>query len=144
MDQGKKTAVPCAQCPFRRTAMRGYLGGHREPNEITDIVVGDGRFPCHMEVTNLTDRGRPVRLKFHRAVEMAEVCAGSAAMLSNMLKRSRDRDVSTKQSEVGKRADVFNNPQEFCEYHNHGPLADVRRKVIDELMGEGILGGDDE
>jgi len=110
----KSATQPCAECPFRRKAPAGYIGAHDAVEEITDIVLSDGRFPCHMEVTKRTERGE----KFERAVWTAPVCAGSAALLSNMIKRSRMREVSILQDALGKRDDVFARPEEMHSHHN--------------------------
>jgi len=110
----KPVSQPCPECPFRRKAPAGYIGAHDAVEEITDIVLSDGRFPCHMEVTKRTERGE----KFDRAVWTAPVCVGSAALLCNMIKRSRLRDVSAVQDTVGKRDDVFARPEEMHSHHN--------------------------
>lgn len=103
----------CKECPFRTASAPGWIGGYEDPQEIADIVLGDGRFPCHLEVNRLVEEGK----RFTKAASEAPVCSGSAAMLSNMLKLSRNPAVAAKQREVGKRADVFPNPTAFCEHH---------------------------
>ena len=41
---------PCAECPFRRKSLQGYLGA----NDVAEFVLaaegGQSPMPCHMEV----------------------------------------------------------------------------------------------
>lgn len=111
---------PCAQCPFRRTSLRGYVGGHSNVSEITNLVWNDRKFPCHMDVTrilekqHIADTGEELPIA---VVDEAQHCAGALALLNNAYKRSRDKSVSAAQKLIGKRADVFNRPEEMQAYH---------------------------
>lgn len=109
-----KNNDPCRECPFRKKSPSGYIGAHEAVEEITGIVLTDNRFPCHMEVTKQVNRGE----KFERAIWTAPVCAGSAAMLCNMIKISRQPEVARLQKEVGKRPDVFSTATDMEIHHN--------------------------
>lgn len=109
---------PCNECPFRRKSLQGYIGGHKDPSEITDIVVQDGKFPCHMATQEFQDDG----FVFEVAANVAPVCVGSAIFLNNQLKLSRHPDVAKMQKRVEKSDDVFgslqaHNGADFCDYH---------------------------
>ena len=104
---------PCGDCPFRRAAPAGWIGAHGHPSEITDIVMADGKFPCHMAVNKLETEGAD----FETAVDAAPYCVGSLIMMNNTCKISRNTFVSELQTKVGKSKDVFANRREFDEHH---------------------------
>lgn len=120
--------TPCNECPFRRKSLPGYVGGHTDASEIIDYGHEGIRFPCHMAVTSLTeefkdDEGMDEEDAFNRATEEAPVCAGSIAFMNNSAKMSQDPKLKALQDQIGKRADVFNWPQEMMKHH-HGPKAE--------------------
>lgn len=103
----KQHASPCNECPFRKKSLPGYIGDHSDVSEIIDIVQGDGKFPCHMQV-NVVRKQQGCSYK--DALVRAPVCAGSAAFLCNQIKVSRDPEVGAAQKLVGTREDVFGMP----------------------------------
>ena len=124
--------TPCHECPFRKKSLRGYVGGHKDVQEIVDIVYSDQKFPCHLEVTSIQKRLTGSFDKdedfFEQADSEAPVCAGSAAMLRNTCKLSRDKEVMATQKIVGKRDDVFANGAEMVKYHNSKNFLAKRKK----------------
>ncbi len=105
---------PCGDCPFRRAAPAGWIGGHGDPAEISAIVMSDQKFPCHVVVNELENEGAD----FETAVDAAPYCVGSLAMMNNACKLSRNTFVSDLQKRIGKNEDVFANVVEFQAHHN--------------------------
>ena len=100
------TKTPCAECPFKKTSMRGYLGPWASPEELIFAAhsdLGDG-FACHMTV------------KQDDSWEGAQVCAGSLICANKSFKTYRDDELRKLQQEVEDNDDVMNS-WEFIEYH---------------------------
>lgn len=119
----KHPTKPCGECPFRREAPAGWIGGHSKPDEITAIVMADQKFPCHAAVNRLENDGAD----FETAVDAAPYCVGSIAMMNNTCKLSHNSFVVDLQKRVGRRGDVFSNAREFIEHHNTGPTRKRRQ-----------------
>lgn len=91
--------TPCSECPWRRTAPAGWLGG----NEIEDYAapVRHGTMvPCHK--------------KMDRAY-----CAGAAISMQNSCTRPRDPDMAAELKKVKESQEVFSFPREFEEHHRN-------------------------
>lgn len=114
---------PCRECPFRRASPAGWIGSHEHVQEIIDIAVRDGRFPCHTQVNELIDEGSD----FVDAALDADVCVGSAQFLSNQCKLSRDLDVVRTQRAAGRSPEVFTHAAEMVAHH-HPPEALLKKK----------------
>ncbi len=149
---------PCSECPFRKTAPPGYIGGHSDPAEITTIVFEyDQKFPCHLDVNRLhhddalpddhgglLDLDDPIELaiatelaggmSYEDACREARQCVGSLICMNNSGKLSRDPAVARKQKELGKSDEVFANRHEFVEYHRN--FQESLRKHLDSLKSE--------
>lgn len=108
-----KKKEPCKECPFRRSSPAGWLGEHETSQEIANIVLFDGFFPCHMEVTKETEKGVP----FDEAVQTSSSCIGSLAFMNNQFKRSRDHAIAKEQDQVGQRDDCFKFAVEMRAHH---------------------------
>lgn len=93
----KQHTQPCRECPFRRVAPAGYLGGN-DPKSFARDANTDGPFPCH--------------LAMHR-VNPAQ-CAGRAVMWANQCKRSRDDSVPRLSRDTEK---VFGHIGQFNKHH---------------------------
>jgi len=92
---------PCADCPFARTAIPGWIG-LRTPEEFTRDAHGEVYLDCHC-TTN-------------------QQCAGAAIFRANVLKSCRDPRhlVLPKNTKL-----VFASSQEFQDHHNrHKPPED--------------------
>jgi len=105
---------PCAECPFKRSSCAGWIGGHDEPSEIIDLVEHVG-FPCHMDVTKLTDSDESI--DHSEACDMARYCSGGLIMLNNSLTLSRDENIARSQRELSQSKDVFKTKHEFIKHH---------------------------
>ena len=90
---GKQIKKPCSDCPWRRDALPGWLGGHTANNFLL-AAHGEDRIDCHV----------------HGDVQ----CAGAAIYRANMCKSPRDRSLLTLRSNP---RDVFASPSQFRDHH---------------------------
>ncbi len=100
-DQAVPTAhqhtKPCSDCPWRRDAVPGWLGGSTTGDWLA-AVHGEGRVDCH--------------------VLAGPQCAGAAIYRRNVAKRPRDPQVLVLDVD---RDRVFSSPVEFQSHHRKGP-----------------------
>lgn len=88
---------PCSECPWRKIAAAGWLGG----NEVETYSVPVRRgylIPCH--------------LRSHDAY-----CAGSAIAMRNSATLPRDPDMAREVLKVTKSDDVFRFASDFEKHH---------------------------
>lgn len=84
---------PCSDCPWRRDALRGWLGS-ATPMEWVQIAHGESYVECHTLLT--------------------KQCAGLAVYRANVCKSPRDPSIMRLDSDKEK---VFSGPQEFLTHH---------------------------
>lgn len=96
-------ASPCSECPWRKSAVAGYLGPH-SAKEWVRMAHGETAIACHKTI------------QVDESWEGARQCAGSAAFRANVCKRPRDPNVASGPP----REDVFSNNEEFVSHHTHG------------------------
>lgn len=96
-DQAKPTKTqhkkPCGDCPFARTALKGWLGNYDVATWVS-MVHGESHINCHC-TTN-------------------QSCAGAAIFRSNVLKRCRTRDHLELPTDTKL---VFATTEEFVNHH---------------------------
>lgn len=114
----KQHTLPCADCPWARTALPGWLGG-LTADEWLDAARSDARIDCH--------------------TRSGAQCAGAAIYRGNICKRPRDPSVLRLASDP---ACVFRSPQEFLAHHERVPklTAEERarlRRVAEPRPGDG-------
>lgn len=109
----EKRKAPCAECPFRRTSVRGYLGADN-PEHFVQTAAGGSDLPCHMDI-DYTD---PDWLKTQEPD--APLCVGSLQFQNNWLSLSRLPHVAEAQRELEGNPRVFDNPEEFLIHHKYG------------------------
>ena len=85
---------PCSDCPFSRTALKGWLGG-MTADEYFRLAHSDEVINCH--------------------VKDGPQCAGAAIYRANVGKLPRDKSVLRLPPN---RKAVFATPMEFLAYHN--------------------------
>jgi hypothetical protein len=85
--------TPCSDCPWRRDALPGWLGGNT-PEEWVQIAHSDGLVECH--------------------TLLGAQCAGIAVYRRNVCKRVDPPNMTL---EADKDA-VFGWPTEFVDHHN--------------------------
>jgi hypothetical protein len=84
---------PCSDCPFRRTSLKGWLGGMK-PEFFTQFAHREGVYPCH------TKDGAQ--------------CAGMAVFRANICKAPRNKEALV----VGQdKRNVFAWDDEFLKHH---------------------------
>lgn len=103
--------TPCAECPWRKASLQGYLGGW-EPYDYADTVSLNTIPACHCK-----DKGA-----LHPETAF---CAGAASVMANACIMPHEADPSQEGAvemvkAVGRRDDTFAHPKEFYEYHSHG------------------------
>lgn len=101
---------PCKECPFRRTAMRGYLGAAR-PEEFIIHITMDYPLPCHPTI----DYRDKHWLEKWEEQQIGKICAGSLIMAANILKVPRARAFPRLPAD---KELVFATHTEFLDYHN--------------------------
>lgn len=108
------TPAPCAQCPFRKGSLRGYLGPWESPEELllvtfsdSEFVSGHGHpgFVCHMTINN-----------------NEKICAGSLHCANKSMKLYRDQHMEALQASLPEKdAENVMTSWEFTEYHGALP-----------------------
>ena len=100
----------CNQCPFRRNAIKGYLGESSfKPDEFLQPVLhGDIHLPCHSTVNYEVEEDTS-----------SIVCRGWLTMMRNECKAPRNAKLY-KMTRIVKpnREDYFSHTSEFKEYHS--------------------------
>lgn len=115
-----KHTTPCAECPWRRQAPAGHLGGH-SPDYYAD-AVSVGEVPaCH-----LSDHGPED--------DRTAFCAGAASVMANQSMRPYKQGGALETVRaVGKRDDTFSHHSEFYEHHARKPYEPY---IIRRLKGD--------
>lgn len=85
--------APCSDCPFRRDALRGWLGGST-PEEFIAMAHSDTAYPCH--------------------AFLGPQCAGLAIYRANVAKLPRSPHVQRLNAD---RVAVFASIKEFLAHH---------------------------
>lgn len=89
---------PCSDCPLRRDAVPGWLGGTGTPEEWAQCLHSDNPMLCH--------------------VHAGAQCAGAAIYRANVCKSPRDKSVLLLPQD---REKVFVSPMQFVDYHKKAP-----------------------
>lgn len=84
---------PCHDCPWRRVARKGWLGGPSVDDWLHD-AHGEARIDCH--------------------TKLGPQCAGAAIYRANVLKDPRDKTLLRLPED---KETVFAKPQEFDKHH---------------------------
>lgn len=131
----EKRKAPCAECPFRRTSTRGWLGAD-DPEHFVQVSAGGSDLPCHMDI----DYTKKDWLE--KQEPDAPLCVGSLQFQNNWMSLSRLPHVAEAQREVGDNPRVFDNPEEFLIHHKVGvhdgptePGQGYRATHVDVLRG---------
>jgi hypothetical protein len=114
----KQHKQPCSDCPFRRDALRGWLGG-AEPEVYARMAHSDQVILCH--------------------TLLGAQCAGSAIYRANVCKLAASEALRLPPD----RKAVFTSPSEFVSHHGGKPYAifipseeeEVARAAMEEAAG---------
>jgi len=110
-------AKPCSDCPFRRKAMPGWLGGS-SPEGFIDCMQRDEPLPCHQTI-DYDDNPHWLETWMKQGDDTGNICAGSLIFMANKIQRPHDRDFPTMEPD---RENVFSNSVEFVRYHREAPV----------------------
>lgn len=100
-----KHKKPCAECPWRRKAPAGYLGGIKIENFVNPVKFGMP-IPCHLSTSE------------------DAMCAGAAIVMKNSCTVPRDQGDAEQVDLVERSSDCFQYVHEFEDYHSRGLLYD--------------------
>lgn len=95
---------PCAECPWRKNAPAGYLGGHAA-EYYADAVSANEIPPCHLQ-----DKG-PDNPK-------SSFCVGALSVAANSCISPHNTDGAVEaKTVIGKRDDTFKWVRDFFKHH---------------------------
>lgn len=97
---------PCAECPWRKTSAKGWLGAST-PVEFIQQSEAETQMPCHLHVDYESDNWQEEALE-------APQCAGRAIHFANRGKRPQNPALITMPANY---QEVFSNPQDFVTHH---------------------------
>lgn len=98
-------ATPCSECPWRKAAPQGWLGGF-EPEQYADPVANNEVTACHNRDFGPDD-------------DETAFCAGALATMSNAcISAWKSEGADDSKKLVGKREDCFQHPAMFYEHHS--------------------------
>ncbi len=133
---------PCNECPFRLKSLPGYVGGHGDMMEITDLLQHDQKFPCHMQVSAISehlldatdgdgDLGLTESQAHNQACLEAKHCAGALYYMNGSAKRSRDEKIASLQDAARAlpRDDVFTAMPVLLQHHRSARWAAIKAKM---------------
>jgi hypothetical protein len=103
---------PCKQCPFRRVAPPGYLGGHSLDTYAQPPSVGMPT-TCHKG-----DRGA--------SDPRSSYCAGALGLINNDPGIEPLPEYAEAAAQIGLRDDCFESAEAFREHHRHADRYAVR------------------
>lgn len=106
--------TPCAECPWRKTALRGYLGEDDPVHFYWQSVTAEGEMPCHEQI----DYSDPDWVSTQ--LPGADFCAGNLIHYANALKVPRRPSVAAAVKAVKASKAVFTWPWEFIGHHMPG------------------------
>jgi hypothetical protein len=104
--------TPCAECPFRRASMAGWLG-RSPPEEFVQLIGFEYPMPCHLSVDYEDKKWR----EKWEAGEIGKLCRGALIYARNSCKRFDNRALPTLPAD---RENFFSNPMEFVKHHRSG------------------------
>ncbi len=104
-------AVLCPECPFRPTALRGWLGPTQDPGEFLREAFSEKGMPCHMVVN-----AQEGEVTAEQAAALP-VCRGSLDCANASGKRFRNPELAALQEEVRAAPTPVLNSGAFYTHH---------------------------
>ena len=111
---------PCGDCPFRKEAMRGWLGVW-EAEDILNQAHSEVGLPCHSSYDN-------EKVTVAQALKTAHVCVGSLQNANNSFKLFVNPTLRKFAEMVGKNPAVM-NAWEFLKHHTFSIQKENKRKA---------------
>lgn len=102
--------TPCAECPWRRTSRRGYLGADNPVHFFWQSITAENPMPCHMQV----DYEDP---DWQDQLTSVDLCAGGLIFFRNWMKGPRRPEIAEAVKHVRRSRAVFSTPWEFMFHH---------------------------
>ncbi len=104
----KTTSKPCKACPFRNTALAGWLGPWK-PVDLIEQIMSEGGFSCHLTIK---ENGNP---------EGTQQCAGALISANKSCKSYRAPELNKAQQALLEHPDTNNvmDSREFLEHHEN-------------------------
>lgn len=120
--------TPCAECPFKRRSLQGWLG-NSTPLEFIRTTMAEHEMPCHMQVDYEQEDWREQQ-------EEVSLCAGSLILFRNFYKRPRDGKLAEAVERVRRNTQlVFTTPWQFLKHHYRGKVPEDQFGHFDQVMG---------
>jgi len=107
-----KHKVPCGDCPWRKKAPAGWLGGY-EAEWFTERVQREVPLICHRSLED----DKSDFLSESEIIDKYPLCAGALIVQKNMCKLPRDPNHGAAVSAVERSSEVFSHPREFIAHH---------------------------
>lgn len=104
---------PCNECPWRRKAAPGWLGGRLSAADWIAAAQSDEKIPCHKQRVMTGPK--------------AQHCVGAATFRTNICKSPRDPSVLTLPRNT---VDIFSMPQQFLDHHSSSGVAKMLAEVV--------------
>lgn len=123
---GRKT--PCAECPWRRNSLRGWLGEDNPEDFYRANITNEGAMPCHMQIDYEDPHWKETQLPD------ADLCAGSLIYFNNTNKRPRDPEIAQAVDAVGTSPQVFEWPDQFIGHHMPKATPEKVREVTAKAL----------
>jgi len=101
---------PCNDCPYRKTAFRGWLGEcSGDPKEFLLQLEGPNIHPCHKTVDweQASDE----------EIEESPRCIGALQFMNNSMMQSRFPQVRAMQEQAGKNDEIMQFKHNFIKHH---------------------------
>lgn len=117
--------VPCPQCPWRRKALPGWLGGimpsvTESASYYADAVGNNEIPPCHL-------------VDFGPDDDRSRFCVGALATSRNQcIHPDKTRGAPEAAREVGRRDDCFSHVREFYKHHTGEDYTSPLLRLIGE------------
>lgn len=121
----KELKTPCAECPWRKDSMKGWLGNSTSV-EFLQLSESEARMPCHMHVDYEKDNWRD-------QAASAPQCAGRAIHFANRGKLAQNPELIKMKPDFEK---VFSNPQDFINHHHIDTQSEPPRIM---LLGQMVM-----
>jgi hypothetical protein len=107
---------PCNECPFLRSSVAGYLGGHVTAEGWVEIAHGEEPLICHKTIQHGEHEWTDPKLR---------QCRGGAIFRRNIHKTPRNLTAALGPRDTDR---VFSWDDEFIAHHTHSVLIDRRRR----------------
>lgn len=103
---------PCHECPFRKEALPGWLGGASHNPQVFLSTIEQAPIPCHLTVDwDALDEA------YASMVAYVNPCIGSLQFMRNTAKLPWDKVYATMRNSVERNPEVFEIRQDFIDHH---------------------------